>query len=139
VQKLRTVLDTSTLIGCLLKPASVPARALEAAMQAGDVLASAETLQELETVLSREHFNRWRSLEERASFLRIYREACLMVEDVTPVQACRDPKDDKFLAVCQHADAVVLVSTDRDLLDMGVFGSTQIISAAEFLQRLRTP
>jgi uncharacterized protein len=138
VQKLRSVLDTSTLIGCLLKPASVPARALQVATQAGDMLASADTLQELETVLSREHFGRWRSLEERASFLRIYREACLMVEGVTPVQACRDPKDDKFLALCQHGNAGVLVSSDRDLLDMGVFGNTQIISPAEFLQRLRT-
>lgn len=139
MQKLRTVLDTSTLIGCLLKPASVPAQAMGAAMQAGDVLACAETLQELEAVLSREHFGRWRSLEERASFLRIYREACLVVEGVTPVQACRDPKDDKFLALCQHADADVLVSSDRDLLDMRVFGNTQIMSAAEFLKRMRMP
>ena len=139
MQKLRTVLDTSTLIGCLLKPASVPARAMGAVMQAGDVLASAETLQELEAVLSREHVGRWRSLEERASFLRIYREACVLLDGIPPVQACRDPKDDKFLALCQRGDAEVLVSSDRDLLDMGVFGNTQIMSAAEFLHRLRTP
>ena len=139
VEKLRTVLDTSTLIGCLLKPVSVPARALEAAVQAGDMLASAETLQELETVLSREHLGRWRSLEERAGFLGIYREACLLLGGIAPVQACRDPKDDKFLALCQRGEGNVLVSSDRDLLDMGVFGNTQIMSAADFLQRLRTP
>ena len=139
MQKLRVVLDTSTLIGCLLKPASVPAQALGAAMQAGDLLASFETLKELEDVLSRDYLARWRSLEERANFLRIYREACLLVDEITPVKACRDPKDDKFLALCQSGEATVLISSDRDLLDMMDFGGTPIVSAAEFLQRLKTP
>lgn len=130
------VLDTSTLIGCLLKPGSVPAQALAAAMQAGDLLACADTLKELETVLSREFLARWRTLEERANFLRIYRETCLLIEGISPVMACRDPKDDKFLALCQSGDAQVLISSDRDLLDMNTFGGTQIMSAAEFLQRL---
>ena len=132
------VLDTSTLIGCLLKPGSVPAQALAAAMQAGDLLACADTLQELENVLSRDFLGRWRSLEERANFLRIYRETCVLVEGIAPVRACRDPKDDKFLALCQSGDAQVLISSDRDLLDMNTFGSTQIMSATEFLQRVKT-
>lgn len=130
------VLDTSTLIGCLLKPGSVPAHALAAAMQAGDLLVSAETLKELEDVLSRDFLARWRSLEERANFLRLYRETCLLADNITPVKACRDPKDDKFLALCQSGDAQLLISSDRDLLDMHVFEGTQIMSAAEFLQRL---
>ncbi len=139
MQKLRVVLDTSTLIGCLLKPVSVPAQALGAAMQAGELLASTETLKELEGVLSRDYLARWRSLEERATFLRLYRESCLIVENVAPVKACRDPKDDKFLALCQSGEAHVLISSDRDLLDMMDFSGTQIVSAAEFLQRLKTP
>lgn len=139
MHKLRLVLDTSTLIGCLLKPASVPAQALGAAMQAGDLLVSAETLKELEDVLSRDYLARWRSLEERANFLRLYREACVLVENVAPATACRDPKDDKFLAQCQSGEAHLLISSDRDLLDMTDFGGTQIVSAAEFLQRLKTP
>lgn len=138
MQKLRLVLDTSTLIGCLLKPASVPARALGAAMQAGELLVSADTLKELEDVLSRGYLARWRSLEERASFLRIYREACLLIEDVAPVKACRDPKDDKFLALCRSGGAQALISSDRDLLDMLAFEGTEIMSATEFLQRLGT-
>lgn len=139
MQKLRVVLDTSTLIGCLLKPASVPAQAFNAAMQAGDLLVSAETLKELEDVLSRDFLARWRSLEERANFLRLYREVCVLVDNATPVKACRDPKDDQFLALCQSGDAQVLISSDRDLLDMTDFAGTEIVSPAEFLQRLKTP
>lgn len=139
MQNLRIVLDTSTLIGCLLKPTSVPAQALQAAMQAGDLLASDETLKELENVLSRDYLNRWRSLEERANFLRIYRGVCVLVDDITPVQACRDPKDDKFLALCQTGGAQVLISSDLDLLDMSLFHDTGIMTSAEFLQRLKQP
>ncbi len=134
---MRLVFDTSTLIGCLLKPGSVPSQALAAAMQAGDLFVSAETLKELEDVLSRDYLAKRRSLEQRAGFLRLYREACIQVEHVADVKACRDPKDDKFLALSQSCEAHLLLSSDRDLLDMNPFGVTQIITAAEFLLRLR--
>jgi hypothetical protein len=41
-----------------------------------------------------------------------------MVEDVPPLQACRDPKDDKFLALATHARCTALVSGDDDWLDL---------------------
>ena len=60
-------------------------------------------------------------------------------ELVTPgrrVQACRDPKDDKFLeaALAGHADCIV--SGDADLLDLTPFENIPILRPAKFLARL---
>jgi predicted nucleic acid-binding protein len=49
---------------------------------------------------------------------------------------CRDPEDDKFLAAAQAGDARFIVSEDLDLLDLGSYGKTKIISAEAFLRIL---
>ncbi len=48
----------------------------------------------------------------------------------------RDPKDDKFLAAAQTADANYLISADKDLLDLKEYQGIQIIDAETFLKIL---
>jgi predicted nucleic acid-binding protein len=52
------------------------------------------------------------------------------------VNACRDPKDDKFLEAAQAGQADCIVSVDADLLDMVAFEDIPIIRPAEFFARL---
>lgn len=47
--------------------------------------------------------------------------------------ACRDPKDDKFLACAVEGEAHYLVSSDRDLLDIGRFQGICILNPGQFL------
>lgn len=54
--------------------------------------------------------------------------------DVFAVPAVsRDPKDDKFLATAKAAGAAYLVTEDDDLLVLGEYEGTRIVTAAAFL------
>jgi len=54
--------------------------------------------------------------------------------DVSVVPAVsRDPKDDKFLATVKAAGAAYLVTEDEDLLVLGTYEGSRIVTAAAFL------
>ena len=50
--------------------------------------------------------------------------------------ACRDADDDVVLATAVAARAAVIVTGDQDLLVIGRFGDTDVVSPREFLSRL---
>jgi putative PIN family toxin of toxin-antitoxin system len=52
--------------------------------------------------------------------------------DVTGV--CRDPNDDHILECAQKAQADLIVTGDKDLLSIGLFESTRIISARQYIE-----
>ncbi len=49
------------------------------------------------------------------------------------VHICRDPKDDMFLECAALANADVLVSGDKDLLSLGSYGGTKIVTPLEYV------
>jgi putative PIN family toxin of toxin-antitoxin system len=53
-----------------------------------------------------------------------------------PVPVSRDPDDDQVLACALAAKAALIVSGDRDLLDLGAFQGIPILTAAQALQRI---
>jgi putative PIN family toxin of toxin-antitoxin system len=59
-----------------------------------------------------------------------------MIDEMTPVTVCRDPKDDYLLALAKAGNADILVTRDEDLLVITQYGETEIIYPAEFLKRL---
>jgi putative PIN family toxin of toxin-antitoxin system len=131
----RVVLDTNALVSRLLLPQSLPARAVRKAVDEADVLVSAATLSELVDVLSRPKFDRYVTIEERQGFLRRLGEIAEVVEILTPVRACRDPRDDKFLEVAVNGGADVIVTGDADLLALHPFRAIAILTPAAFLAR----
>jgi len=50
--------------------------------------------------------------------------------------ACRDPKDDKFLACAVEGGAHYLVSSDRELTDMRRYRDVAIVNPGQFLVAL---
>ena len=134
----RAVFDTSTLVSAVLRPGSVPRRAFTSALGNHSLYVSQETLAELEGVLSRPKFDAYASPAERMTFFARYQqETTLLTPDTQSEQmaidACRDPKDCKFLALAMACRAAVLVSSDDDLLTLGSWHGIQIVSPAGFL------
>jgi putative PIN family toxin of toxin-antitoxin system len=130
----RLVLDTNVVLSGLLFPGSTPSRALLKA-QAGEVLASDATLLELVEVMSRARFDRYVERRVRQRLMAEFANACEPVQIVSPIRACRDPRDDKFLDVAVHGRADVIVTGDRDLLDLNPFRGIEILTPAEYLKR----
>jgi predicted nucleic acid-binding protein len=58
-----------------------------------------------------------------------------LIADMPSIQACRDPKDDKFLALAAAGTAACIVSGDGDLLALNPFRGIPIITPADFVQR----
>jgi len=136
----RVVLDTSTLVSAALFTGSLPDQALSKALEFFDLCASVETLAELEQVLGRGKFDRYRDRDSRRAFeALILRRAHLFAVDITDLSAvdppCRDPKDNIFLALVMAAEADLLVSSDEDLLILHPWRGIPIITPAEFLAR----
>jgi putative PIN family toxin of toxin-antitoxin system len=134
----RVILDTSTLVSAALRMGSVPEQALLKALRTCDVCASVETLDELARVLDRKKFDRYRDRESRRSFVaRIRRNVHLFaVQDADSAAvdpACRDPRDNQFLALALVSEADALVSSDEDLLVLHPWRGIPIVTPAEFL------
>jgi len=129
---MRLVFDTSSLVPVCLHPEREPARIFRRALLAHEVVASVETFDELAAVLARDKFDAWQPREHRLTWLRLFRGAVTWVETVTPVAECRDPKDDKFLALALSAKADILVSSDIHLLEMHPYQGVRILSLADF-------
>ena len=56
------------------------------------------------------------------------------VKVITPIDHCRDPKDNFLLALSVDGNADFLLTGDKDLLDLNKFGQTTIITIADFFQ-----
>jgi uncharacterized protein len=130
------VVDTSVLISALLKPHSVPAQALEVARTHFKIAVSTETLTELTKVLSRDYLTRYRTVDERETFLVLYSELAEIIAITEHVTDCRDPKDNKFLDLALAANARILVSSDSDLLVLHPYRNIDIVTPSMFLQMM---
>jgi predicted nucleic acid-binding protein len=62
----------------------------------------------------------------------MYREGALRVHLHGTVHLCRDPKD-MVLECAERAGADLIVTGDKDLLVLGAFGRTRIVTAAQYL------
>lgn len=134
----RIVIDTSTLIGALLKPQSVPRQAFNHALATGTLCVSPATLAEMESVLLRDKFDRYLDRESRLGFLQLYHAATAhfpvtLAEENNLSPPCRDARDNKFIALALHCSAHTLISSDEDLLILNPWNEIAIVSPAQFL------
>jgi putative PIN family toxin of toxin-antitoxin system len=129
----RFVLDTGVIVSAVLLPRSVPRKAVDLAFTRGRVLASAETIDELNEVLRRPKFNRYLQEEERLLFLAAFIRDAEVVEVAERLAECRDPKDDKFLELAVNGKATCIVSGDDDLLVLNPFRGVAILTPQEFI------
>ena len=127
------VLDTNILISRLLLPGGVAAAAVDHALARGILLVSEATLAELTEVLGRPKFDPYASREDRQRFIGLMGGVSRIVHVERKIQACRDPKDDKFLDVALAGGARAIVTGDRGLLALNPFHDVPIIRPAEFL------
>ena len=131
---LRLVVDTNVLISRLLAPDSAPGRAVSQAVHNGRLLASESTLEELADVLGRSKFDPYLRLDERQQFLRLLARIVEMPPITHRFSVCRDASDNKFLDLAVSGAADVIVTGDRDLLDLHPFEQIPILTPAAFLE-----
>jgi hypothetical protein len=133
----RIVIDTGVLVSAAIRPASVPALAFEKALLHFEVCVSVETLAELETVLSRPKFDTYLAPSLRKEFLAGFRERVVMLAVSHVITDCLDPKDNKFLALAEAAEAELIVASDPHLTQLHPWRGIPILPPAAFLVGVR--
>lgn len=134
----RVILDTSTLVSSALRQGSIPDQALTKAFREFDLCFSLQTLEELTIVMGREKFDRYLDPELRRAFVEVIRSRAYMFAvpdlDTNAIgPSCRDPKDNKFLALALVSESHLLVSSDADLLVLHPWRGMPIVTPASFL------
>jgi putative PIN family toxin of toxin-antitoxin system len=129
----RVVIDNNAVISAALLPRSVPRQAFDLAVDRCQVLISEATVVELEAVLRRPKFAKYVTDEERLEFLAAFLKEAEVVGVDQTIQACRDPRDDKFLELAVSGSATHIVSGDADLLTLNSFRGIAIITPRDFI------
>jgi len=131
----RVVIDTNVLISSLLLATSTPAQAVDKAITNAQLIATMETLRELIEKLDSPKFDRYVRRERRDALLERVASLVEIIDVLQPIRASRDPKDDKFLEAAVNGRADVIVTGDKDLLDLNPFRGITIVTPATYLAR----
>jgi putative PIN family toxin of toxin-antitoxin system len=137
VAVLRVVIDTSSLVSYVLTRGELMRRIVgHWRADTFTLLSSPATRAELAAVLARPKIQRLAvsPLDELVRGLERFSEHVPGVLSLSGV--CRDAKDDKFLACAAEGKAHYLVSSDRDLLDIGRYQDVAIVNPGQFLLAL---
>jgi len=129
--KIRLILDTNLWIRYLI--AKDLAR-IDLLFENDEVvlLFSDKLLEEFVDVAQRPKFRKYFSEDDIEALLELFDVYGQIVDVVSNVQACRDPKDNFLLSLARDGKADYLISGDLDLLDMKEFEDTRIVTFYEF-------
>jgi putative PIN family toxin of toxin-antitoxin system len=136
---MRIVADTNTVLSGLLWQGP-PRRLLDLARRRAFTLCTSPTLlAELAEVIARDKFAQ-RVLAAGLSATALVQDYERLADILEPQPlsppVCRDPDDDHVLACALAARAILIVSGDKDLLDLPPYQGIPILPAAVALQRL---
>lgn len=97
------------------------------------LLFSQESLEEFIEVAQRPKFKKYFSKSELYELLLQIKERALFITVHSIIDVCRDPKDNYLLSLAKDGAATHLITGDKDLLDIGVFGKTKILTLTAYL------
>ena len=129
----RVVMDTNVLISGLLSTTSTSAQAVEKAVTRAQLVATLDTLRELIEKLHSSKFESYVRRERRDALLERVVSLVEIIDVLQSIRASRDAKDDKFLEAAVNGRADVIVTGDKDLLDLNPFRGVAIVTPAEYL------
>lgn len=137
---MRAILDTGVIVSGLISPHGTPAQIIRR-WRDGDfvLLYTLDMLKELEDVLGRVWLNE--RLAHVPDRIPDFLEAVITLGElvtgyVNVAGKVRDPFDEMFLVCAQIGRANYLVSVDKDLLSIGAYEGTEMVTPAQFLMVL---
>ncbi len=134
---IRAVLDTNLLISYLLTNGETISRIMIHWEQGHFVyLQSPQMLDELIDVIHRPRLRRYMKTDPQPLLDVIEMDAEPTQGKLVLPGACRDPKDDKFIACAVEGNADYIVTGDKDLLDLGVYQAIKMVRPRDFLMVL---
>lgn len=132
--KPRIILDTNTIISGVLFKGAVPRAAVQRAFDQYQVIFSTSTWDELADVFQRDKFDKALPRGQRYRVLAEIARRAEVIEPTSQVHDCRDPRDNKFLALALYSQSSLIVSGDQDLLVLHPWRGVRILSPGDFIR-----
>ena len=129
------VIDTNVLISAGLLPNSKTAHSVTLAFDHFVLAQNQLTWTELQEKSILSKFNKYFGVDGRLRLMARLTQNIEFIDAQAIVTDCRDPKDNKFLALAIDADAKTIITGDKDLLVMNPYQGRTICTPAEFLSR----
>jgi uncharacterized protein len=129
----RIALDSSVLIAAHISRAGVCAELLEDVLLHHELVISDFILEELGRKLIEKFNFPKRDADQVGAFLR--RVGIIVQPADLPPDLCRDPADVPVLGTAVAGECALLISVDRDLLDMHTIRKIPIIRPGEYWRR----
>jgi uncharacterized protein len=136
---MRVVLDTNILCSALITPGGLADRLYLAWRgRLFTLVTSEEQLEEFRRVTRYPRVRKYIEPAAAGTLHNELRRLAVMLVELPVIEASRDPWDDFLLAMAQAGKADFLVTGDkRDLLSMGSFGKTRIVTTRQMLDELQ--
>lgn len=141
---MKVIIDANVWISYLLdhRPASTVVNVVNFCMSSAvDLLVPQEVFDEVQKKIAEKEYLRKRISTSKVTALKIALEAGAIIPERLSepmAQVSRDRKDDYLIAYGLAEDADILISGDLDLLDIQRIGGLNIVSVANFHQRIAT-
>jgi putative PIN family toxin of toxin-antitoxin system len=137
---IRAVFDTNVLVSYLLTHRPPIATLIDDHLKEDDfqLVTAQPLLSELDRVLRYPKLRPYLKEGERKRFLSLVAalsDVVILPDDIPEIS--RDPDDDLLIACAVVGEADLLVSGDRDLLDLGKVGRIPILTPTQFLDSLQ--
>ncbi len=128
---MKVVFDTNILVAAFLAEGICSKLLVRARKRECDLFLSSDVMSELEMVLTNKFSLSSSEISEVHSVIsEASKELVIQIDPIAPV--CRDADDDKILACAHKVGAAYLVTGDKDLLVIGRYGATKIVSPRDF-------
>ena len=127
------VIDTNVLISAGLLPNSKTAHSLTLAFDHFVLAQNQLTWAELQEKIILSKFDKYFGVDGRLRLMARLTQNIEFIDAQAIVTDCRDPKDNKFLALAIDAGAKTIITGDKDLLVMNPYQGRTICTPAEFL------
>jgi uncharacterized protein len=137
--KRRIVFDTNAFISAAILQNSVSNHALTLAAKQFEIVVSAATWTEFETRIERPKlFRYFGNLEaQREEVVKTIGRVVKHIVVQSVITDCRDPDDNKFLALAHDGEVEFIVSGDLALLALHPWRGVQILTPGDFVRVMR--
>lgn len=132
-KKDRVIIDTNLWISFLI---SKDFSKLDTILDKKEItlVLSQELVDEFIEVSQRPKFKKYFTLADIESLLFKFQNRADFITVTNNIEICRDPKDDFMLSLATDGKATHLITGDKDLLVLGKYGETNILTMTKYLK-----
>jgi len=136
-QPVKVIIDTNIWISFLIGKELANLKELIVS-QTIKVVFCEQLKEEINRVTQRPKLQKYFSAEKVKELLELFAIIGVSIEIISEVSVCRDAKDNFLLALAQDSQANFLITGDADLLTLGSFAGTKIITYQDFLAQMNS-